>query len=147
MDLTTSRQTAEKKRGALSIFVSYFPGTGAHRQMLQEANRVRREGSDVVIGALSDTFWSGAEEITAQFERLPVQKIPQRGGTMQELDLDACLKRHPDLILIDDLSHLNTNESRHMRRYQDVEELLKAGIDVYTTLDISHIESIQEASH
>ena len=145
MDLTTSRQTAEKKRGALSIFVSYFPGTGAHRQMLQEANRVRREGSDVVIGALSDTFWSGAEEITAQFERLPVQKIPQRGGTMQELDLDACLKRHPDLILIDDLSHLNTNESRHMRRYQDVEELLKAGIDVYTTLDISHIESIQEA--
>ena len=62
----------------------------------------------------------------------------------EELDLDACLKRHPDLILIDDLSHLNADEARHMRRYQDVEELLKAGIDVYTTLDISHIESIQE---
>lgn len=140
----TSRQTIEKKQGKLSIFVSYFSGTGKRYRMLQEAKRMQQEGADVVIGALSCDSWTETGAIANQFERLPCKQMPRNGRMEEELDLDACLKRRPDLILIDDLSHLNADEARHMRRYQDVEELLKAGIDVYTTLDISHIESIQE---
>ena len=140
----TSRQTIEKKQGTLSIFVSYFSGTGKRYRMLQEAKRMQQEGADVVIGALSCDSWTETGAIANQFERLPCKQMPRNGRMEEELDLDACLKRRPDLILIDDLSHLNADEARHMRRYQDVEELLKAGINVYTTLDISHIESIQE---
>lgn len=140
----TSRQTIEKKQGKLSIFVSYFSGTGKRYRMLQEAKRMQQEGADVVIGVLSCDSWTETGAIANQLERLPCRQMPRNDCMEEELDLDACLKRHPDLILIDDLSHLNADEARHMRRYQDVEELLKAGIDVYTTLDISHIESIQE---
>lgn len=140
----TSRQTIEKKQGKLSIFVSYFSGTGKRYRMLQEAKRMQQEGADVVIGVLSCDSWTETGAIANQLERLPCRQMPRNDCMEEELDLDACLKRRPDLILIDDFSHLNADEARHMRRYQDVEELLKAGIDVYTTLDISHIESIQE---
>ncbi len=105
---------------------------------------MQQEGADVVIGVLSCDSWTETGAIANQLERLPCRQMPRNDCMEEELDLDACLKRHPDLILIDDFSHLNADEARHMRRYQDVEELLKAGIDVYTTLDISHIESIQE---
>ena len=145
MDLSPSKQTAEKKQGNLSIFASYFPGAGKRYRMLKAAEQARREGADVVIGALSHDLWPATENIADQFETLPGKQMPRNGQTVEELDLDACLARHPDLILIDELSHLNGENARHMRRYQDIEELLKAGIDVYTTLDVSHVESIQEA--
>lgn len=145
MDLSPSKQAAEKKQGDLSIFASYFPGTGKRYRMLKAAEQARQEGADVVIGALSNDLWPATKSIADQFETLPGKQMPRNGRTVEELDLDACLARHPDLILIDDLSHLNGENARHMRRYQDIEELLKAGIDVYTTLDVFHIESIQEA--
>lgn len=145
MDRNTLGQSAAKKHGKLSIFASYFPGAGKHCRMLQAGEQAQRSGTDVVIGTLSCSLWPETGTAASRFETLPVKKMQKDGRTVEELDLDACLKRHPDLILIDELSHLNAEEARHMRRYQDIEELLKAGINVYTTLDISHIESIQEA--
>ena len=82
--------------------------------------------------------------LAEKFEALPCKTIIEDGRTDYEMDLDACLKRLPDLILVDDLSHLNMDDSHHMKRYQDIEELLKAGVDVYTTLNVQHIESIQD---
>ena len=79
------------------------------------------------------------------FDVLPVLEVQEDGQTIAEIDIEACLIRRPTLILIDTLSHLNVEGARHRKRYQDVEELLQAGIDVYTTLDIQHIESLQEA--
>ena len=145
MDRNTLGQSAAKKHGKLSIFASYFPGAGKHCRMLQAGEQAQRSGTDVVIGTLSCSLWPETGTAASRFETLPGKKMQKDGRTVEELDLDACLKRHPDLILIDELSHLNAEEARHMRRYQDIEELLKAGINVYTTLDISHIESIQEA--
>ena len=145
MDRNTLGQSAAKKHGKLSIFSSYFPGAGKHCRMLQAGEQAQRSGTDVVIGTLSCSLWPESGTAASRFETLPSKKMQKDGRTVEELDLDACLKRHPDLILIDELSHLNAEEARHMRRYQDIEELLKAGINVYTTLDISHIESIQEA--
>ena len=145
MDRNTLGQSAAKKHGKLSIFSSYFPGAGKHCRMLQAGEQAQRSGTDVVIGTLSCSLWPETGTAASRFETLPGKKMQKDGRTVEELDLDACLKRHPDLILIDELSHLNAEEARHMRRYQDIEELLKAGINVYTTLDISHIESIQEA--
>lgn len=145
MDRNTLGRSPVKKQGRLSIFVSYFPGAGTRCRMLQAGEQARRSGTDTVIGALSHGPWPETAAAAARFETLLGKKMQKNGRTVEELDLDACLKRRPELILIDELSHLNAEEARHMRRYQDVEELLKAGIDVYTTLNISHIESIQEA--
>lgn len=133
------------KHGKLSIFVSYFSGTGKSYAMLEAADRARQAGMDVVIGLLSADQWPGTRALAEKFETLPHKSVVCNGQTSDEIDLDACLKRLPQLILIDDLSHLNMDESRHMKRYQDIEELLKTGVDVYTTLDIQHIESIQDS--
>lgn len=137
-------QLARRKQGKLTIFVSYFPGAGKTYSMLEIADKARQTGLDVVIGLLSCEQWPETKLLAEKFEVLPCKTIIRDGRTNYEIDLDACLKRLPELILVDDLSHLNMDGSRHMRRYQDIEELLKAGVDVYTTLNIQHIESIQD---
>lgn len=133
-----------KKRGTLTIFASYFSGAGKSYAMLEAAEKARQAGLDVAIGLLSCALWPQTEAAAAGFERLPCKTLLRDGRTDPEIDLDACLKRLPQLILIDDLSHWNANDSRHRKRYQDIEELLQAGVDVYTTLDVQHIESIQD---
>lgn len=130
--------------GKLTIFASYFSGTGKSFSMLEIAEKARQAGRDVVIGFLSCEQWPQTKLLAEKFEMLPCKTVIQDGSPVYEMDLDVCLKRSPELILVDDLSHLNMDDSRHMRRYQDIEELLKAGVDVYTTLNVQHIESIQD---
>ena len=112
--------------------------------MLEAARAAKREGQDVVIGLLSFDAWPSDPPLAEDFETVHCKTVAQDGHTESELDLDACIKRRPQLILIEDLSHTNIDGSRHRKRCQDIEELLKAGIDVYTTLDVQHIESIQD---
>ena len=138
------KQPAAKKQGKLTIFASYFSGAGKSYAMLKTAQEARQGGRDAVIGLLSSGQWPQTELLAEQFETLPCKTVIRDGQTDCEMDLDACLKRAPELILVDDLSHRNADDSRHMKRYQDIEELLKAGIDVYTTLNIQQIESIQD---
>ena len=141
---TLPQQLAGKKLGKLTIFASYFPGVGKSYAMLERAEKATQAGLDIVIGLLSCEQWPQTQLLAEKFEVLPCKTIIRAERTDYELDLDACFKRAPDLILVDDLSHLNMDDSRHMKRYQDIAELLKAGVDVYTTLDVQHIESIQD---
>lgn len=140
-----SIRTPEKTRGRLTIFAGYFSGTGKTCRMLEAADRVRREGGDVAAGLLACGRWPQTRAMAERMGFLPRGEGEAGDGPARELDLDACLRRRPQLVLIDDLSHVNAAGSRHKNRFRDIEELLKSGIDVYTTLDIQHIESIQNA--
>ena len=145
MDAVASAgQATGRKQGKLTIFASYFSGAGKSYAMLESAREAKQAGLDVAIGILSDGHWPKTTALAETFEVLPCKKVARDGHIADEIDLDACLKRHPQLIVIEDLSHWNADACRHMKRYQDIEELRKAGIDVYTTLDIYHIESIQD---
>lgn len=145
MDAVASAgQATGRKQGKLTIFASYFSGAGKSYAMLESAREAKQAGLDVAIGILSDTQWPKTTALAETFEVLPCKKVASDGHIADEIDLDACLQRHPQLIVIEDLSHWNADACRHMKRYQDIEELRKAGIDVYTTLDIHHIESIQD---
>lgn len=145
MDAVASAgQATGRKQGKLTIFASYFSGAGKSYAMLESAREAKQAGLDVAIGILSDTQWPKTTALAETFEVLPCKKVARGGHIADEIDLDACLQRHPQLIVIEDLSHWNADACRHMKRYQDIEELRKAGIDVYTTLDIYHIESIQD---
>ena len=145
MDAVASAgQATGRKQGKLTIFASYFSGAGKSYAMLESAREAKQAGLDVAIGILSDTQWPKTTALAETFEVLPCKKVARGGHIADEIDLDACLQRHPQLIVIEDLSHWNADACRHMKRYQDIEELRKAGIDVYTTLDIHHIESIQD---
>lgn len=137
-------QGLQKRPGNLTVFCSYFPGAGKSYAMLRAAEKERQLGKDVVAGLLSNSQWPQTEKLAETFERAACKKIIQNGRHVQELDLDACLARRPQLVLIDDLPHTNTADARHMKRYQDIEELLEAGVDVYTTMDIQQVESIQD---
>lgn len=142
--VTPSKRQAGKKQGKLTIFASYFSGTGKSYSMLETAEKARQAGLDVAVGLLCCEPWPQTGALAEKFEVLPCKAVTRDGRTSRELDLDACLKRAPDLILVDDLSHSNADGSRHIKRYQDIEELLKAGVDVFTTLNVQHIESIQD---
>jgi len=129
------------KRGRLTIFLGMSPGVGKTYAMLQYAHRRRREGVNVVVGVVET---HGREETQALLEGLPVvprRPIDYKGIKLEELDLDAILERRPELALVDELAHSNAPGSRHPKRYQDIFELLDAGISVYTTLNVQHIES------
>lgn len=141
---TLSDPFTAKTPGKLTIFASYFPGTGKSHAMLEAARTAKQEGLDVVVGLLSCDRWPSVGKLAEGLEAVRCKTVTQEGRIESELDLDACIKRLPQLIVIDDLSHTNLGESRHRKRYQDIEELLKAGIDVYTTLDVQHIESLQD---
>jgi two-component system sensor histidine kinase KdpD len=125
------------RRGKLKIFFGAFPGAGKTDAMLAAARRVRDAGRDVVIGVLDTHGRDDMQAAVAGFEILP---SPAPG----ELDLDAALKRHPEVILVDDLAHANPPGSRHPKRWNDVDELLDHGIDVYTTMSVQHLESLND---
>lgn len=124
------------KRGRLTLFVSYYKGCGKTAAMLEAAKQAQKTGTDVAVGLMATK--------TTAFEQLPVIEVKEDGDTIAEINLEACLNRHPALLLIEDLSHLNVDGSRHRKRYQDVDALLQAGIDVYATLNIQNIESLQD---
>jgi two-component system sensor histidine kinase KdpD len=132
----------ERRTGRLKIFLGAAPGVGKTYEMLLAAQAKRREGQDVVIGVVETHGRIETETLVEGLEIVPRRTIDYKGRILDEMDLDAVLKRRPRLVLVDELAHTNAPESRHPKRYLDVEELLAAGIDVYTTLNIQHVESL-----
>ena len=135
---------ARAGRGHLKIFFGASPGVGKTYAMLEEARAKRREGVDVVVGLVETHGRPETAALLDGLEVLPRRTVEYRGVTLTEFDLDAALARRPALILVDELAHSNAPGSRHTRRYQDVEELLAAGIDVHTTLNVQHLESLND---
>ena len=131
-------------RGKLTLFLGAAAGVGKTFTMLESAHERLREGTDVVIGWIETHGRVETENLVAGLPRVAPQSLDYRGKLLQEMDLDAILDRKPELVLVDELAHTNVPGSRHVRRFQDVEELLKAGINVYTTLNIQHIESLND---
>ena len=135
-------EEAQINRGKLKIFLGYAAGVGKTYAML-EAARLRKKEMDVVVGLVETHGRTETEALLEGFEIIPRKKIEYRGVQVEEMDLDAVLKRRPQLAVVDELAHTNNQGSRHVKRYQDVQELLEAGIDVFTTLNIQHVESLR----
>lgn len=134
-----------EKRGKLKIFLGYAAGVGKTYAMLLAAQAAKKEGIDVIV-AVIDTHGRRETEILLEgLDILPMKDISYKGAVLQEMDIDSVLKRKPGLAIVDELAHTNAPGSRHPKRYQDVEELLAAGIDVYSTLNIQHLESLHDA--
>ena len=130
--------------GKLKIFFGFAPGVGKTYRMLQVAQELAKQGRDVVVGVVET---HARLETAALLEGLPLlarRQVEYRGQTLEEFDLDAALARRPSLMLIDELAHTNVAGSRHDKRWQDVGELLDAGIDVFSTLNVQHIESLND---
>jgi two-component system sensor histidine kinase KdpD len=146
-DALLSRVQAEeprKGRGALMVFFGYAAGVGKTYAMLQAARRAVAEGREVVVGYVEPHGRPETQALLDGLESIPPREIQYRGVTLREFDVDAALARHPDLILVDELAHTNVEGCRHAKRWQDVEELLEAGINVWTTLNVQHIESLND---
>lgn len=135
---------ANEKRGKLKIFIGAAPGVGKTYSMLASAQRLKAEGKDVIVGVVETHGRSETAALLTGLEVLPRKSLVYRGHALMEFDLDAALARKPQLIIVDELAHSNAPESRHPKRYQDVEELLDAGINVWTALNIQHIESLSD---
>jgi two-component system, OmpR family, sensor histidine kinase KdpD len=131
-------------RGRLKIFFGASPGVGKTYTMLEEARARKRAGVDVVVGLVETHGRVDTAALLEGLESLPRKSLEYRGVTLTEFDLDAALARRPGIILVDELAHTNAPGSRHARRFQDVEELLAAGINVYTTLNVQHLESLND---
>jgi two-component system, OmpR family, sensor histidine kinase KdpD len=138
------REAETGSRGRLKIFLGAAPGVGKTYEMLLTAQAKRRDGLDVVVGIVETHGRKETEDLLAGLEVIPRRSLVYKGRILTEMDIDAILARRPRLVLIDELAHTNAPESRHPKRYLDVEELLAAGIDVYTTVNIQHIESLND---
>src|SRR6201994_2634051 len=130
--------------GRLKIFRGAAPGVGKTYEMLVQARRRKLDGVDAVIGVVETHGRIETDLLTKGIEIVPKKRVPYKGRVLAEMDLDAILQRRPRLVLVDELAHDNAPGSRHPKRYMDVEELLAAGIDVYTTLNIQHVESLND---
>src|SRR5438094_5261589 len=137
-------QEARRARGKLKVFFGAAAGVGKTYAMLEAARAQRAAGVDVVAGVVETHHRAETEALLAGLEILPRRRVEYRGATLEELDLDAALARRPGVLLVDELAHTNAPESRHPKRYQDVLELLDAGLDVYTTLNVQHLESLND---
>jgi two-component system, OmpR family, sensor histidine kinase KdpD len=135
-------QPAEKEKGILKLFLGYAPGVGKTYSMLSEALRRHSRGEDVVIGVVETHGRKGIAELACQLEAVPRRKIDYKGTVFEEMDLDAILARKPKVALVDELAHTNIPGSRNRKRYEDVLALLEGKIDVISTVNIQHIESI-----
>jgi len=130
-----------EKQGRLKIFLGMCPGVGKTYAMLLDAQQRQEEGRNVVIGVVETHGRIETQALTAGLARIPRRQVEHRGAILEEMDLDGILARRPDLVLVDELAHSNLAGGRHPKRWQDVLELLEAGIDVFTTLNVQHIES------
>jgi len=138
------KEAGQAGRGRLKIFLGAAPGVGKTYEMLVQARRRKLEGVDAVIGVVETHRRVETDLLTKGIETIPKRRMPYKGRVLAEMDLDAILQRRPRLVLVDELAHDNAPGSRHPKRYLDVEELLAAGIDVYTTLNVQHIESLND---
>ncbi|NWJ24296.1 sensor histidine kinase KdpD [Rhizobium sp. RM] len=136
---------AEKdRRGKLTIFLGAAPGVGKTYAMLNRAQRLKREGTDIVAGLVETHERNETSALLDGLEILPRIAVSYRGKSLEEFDLDAALARRPSIIIVDELAHSNPEGFRHPKRYQDIEELIAAGIDVWTALNIQHLESLSD---
>jgi two-component system sensor histidine kinase KdpD len=134
----------ERERGHLKIFLGYVAGVGKTYEMLSEARLLEEKGHDVVAGIVETHGRVETEKLLKNLDVLPRKKIEYGGILLDELDIDGVLERNPEFVLVDELAHTNVPGSRHKKRYHDVEEILDAGINVYTTLNVQHIESVKD---
>src|SRR5262244_684322 len=130
--------------GKVRIFVGAAPGVGKTYEMLQTARARRKDGYDVIVGIVETHGRKETEALLEELEVIPRRRVEYRGQWLEEMDLDAILARRPQIVLVDELAHTNAPGSRHPKRYLDVEELAGHGIDVYTTVNIQHIESLND---
>ncbi|AKM43883.1 DUF4118 domain-containing protein [Burkholderia contaminans] len=138
------RDEEKQRRGQLKIFFGASAGVGKTYAMLQAARQRLQEGVDVVVGIVETHGRSETAALLDGLDVLPLARIDYRGRTLAEFDLDGALARQPQLILVDELAHSNVQGARHLKRWQDVYELLDAGIDVYTTVNVQHLESLND---
>lgn len=132
----------EKAKGIFKLFLGYAPGVGKTYSMLSEGIRRHNRGEDVVIGFVETHGRKGIDELTTRLETVPRRKIVYKGTVFEEMDVDAVIARRPAVVLVDELAHTNIPGSKHRKRYEDVQEILAAKIDVLSTLNIQHMESL-----
>src|SRR6201998_3571538 len=132
----------EKKQGIFKLFLGYAPGVGKTYNMLSEGIRRNSRGEDVVIGVVETHGRKGVAELAARLETVPRRTMEYKGATFDEMDVDAILARKPSVAVIDELAHTNIEGSKHAKRYEDVIELLDAKIDVLSTMNVQHVESV-----
>ena len=133
-----------EQRGKLTLFFGAAPGVGKTYAMLESARMEREDGRDVVVGLVETHGRYDTGALLLGLEILPRRKVEHRGVTLEELDVEGCLARRPGVVLVDELAHTNAPGSRHLKRWQDVEDLLEAGLDVYSTLNVQHLESLND---
>jgi len=132
----------EKSKGIFKLFLGYAPGVGKTFSMLSEGIRRHRRGEDVVIGVAETHGRKAIEELAQQLKTVPRRKLEYKGTIFEEMDVDAIVARRPQVVLVDELAHTNIPGSKHRKRYEDVQEILAAKIDVLSTVNIQHLESI-----
>ncbi|HSY13030.1 MAG TPA: universal stress protein [Verrucomicrobiae bacterium] len=137
----------ERKRGVFKLFLGYAPGVGKTYSMLSEAIRRKSRGEDVVIGVIETHGRAATKELAGRLETVPRRKIDYKGTIFEEMDVDAILARKPQVALIDELAHTNIDGSRHYKRYEDVFDLLDNQIDVLSTMNVQHLESVTPLVH
>lgn len=142
--LLEAAQREEKKTGRLKIFVGAAPGVGKTYEMLQAARARLKDGADVVAGIVETHGRAETQALLDGIEVIPRKRLEYKGRALEEMDLDALLARRPEIALVDELAHTNAPGSRHPKRYLDIEELLNYGISVYTTINIQHLESLND---
>ena len=136
-----------KNRGILKLFLGYAPGVGKTYNMLSEGIRRSSRGEDVVIGLVETHGRKGIAELAARLETVPRRQMDYKGASFDEMDVDAILARKPQVVLVDELAHTNIEGSKHPKRYQDVMDILDANIDVLSTMNVQHIESLMPMVH
>jgi two-component system, OmpR family, sensor histidine kinase KdpD len=137
----------EKSKGIFKLFLGYAPGVGKTYSMLSEGIRRHNRGEDVVIGFIETHGRKGVEELVPELETIPRRSIEYKGTMFEEMDVDAIIARRPSVVLLDELAHTNIPGSKHRKRYEDLLELLNAKIDVLSTLNIQHMESLAPTVH
>jgi two-component system sensor histidine kinase KdpD len=142
--LLEAARREERRVGKLRIFVGAAPGVGKTYEMLQQAQARKKDGYDIVVGVVETHGRKDTEALLAGLEVIPRRRVLYKGQWLEEMDLDAIIARRPQIVLVDELAHTNVEGSRHPKRYLDVEELMSNGIDVYTTVNIQHIESLND---
>jgi two-component system sensor histidine kinase KdpD len=133
---------AQRNKGILKLFLGYAPGVGKTFSMLSEAIRRRSRGEDVVIGYVETHGRKGIAELASQLEQVPRKRIEYKGTIFEEMDPDAILARHPQVVLVDELAHTNIPGSKHRKRYEDVLDLVETKMEVLSTVNVQHLESI-----
>src|SRR5438270_8830698 len=139
--LTLIRQ---QQRGRLKVYLGFAAGVGKTYEMLQEAHRLKNQGVDVVVGLVETHGRAETAALLEGLEQVPRRLIEHRGVVLEEMDLDAVLARRPTVALVDELAHTNAPGSRYPKRYQDVDELLRAGVHVISTMNIQHLEGLYD---